>query len=332
MKILSGIVVALFLCACSQKMEVAAGAAMPEAVETKLIEAPEPPGSRRYIATRHTLLLEAPEAELHKHFEAIQAACLKLACVVLNADQSQARLHSPANASLSARIPPQAFDSFLKTILEHGKLLQHERDSEDLTAQVIDVEAKIANLTALKARILDLLAKRTGNLKEVLEAEKQLSQTQSELDSISGQRKALASQTEMDAGRAEAGSRIAACRTKLGRAGSAGGQGIGPCAHVEPGYPDHRGRGRLAVVAGVDPPVPVLAQAVPYTQGAPRSSGDVKPPVRAHAKALEHLGWRHALPGKMPLHDFLGHRHCAGRLPFDHAHHIKFPGAAKLRQ
>ncbi|NHZ35325.1 DUF4349 domain-containing protein [Massilia rubra] len=197
MKILSGIVVAFFLCACSQKMEVAAGGAMPEAVETKLIEAPEPPGSRRYIATRHKLLLEAPEAELHKHFEAIQAACLKLACVVLNADQSQARLRSPANATLSARIPPQAFDSFLKTMLEHGKLLQHERDSEDLTAQVIDVEAKIANLTALKARILDLLAKRTGNLKEVLEAEKQLSETQSELDSISGQRKALASQTEM---------------------------------------------------------------------------------------------------------------------------------------
>lgn len=192
---LLGIVLSLFLCACTQKLEASGGAA--QAVESTVAEAPVPAAGRRYIATRHTLLLEAPEADLHKHFEAIQAACLKLACVVLNTDQAQARLRQPASASLSARIAPQAFDGFLKTMQEHGKLLQHQRASEDLSAQVIDVDAKIANLSALKTRILDLLAKRTGNMKEVLDAEAQLSKTQAELDSISGIRKALASQTEM---------------------------------------------------------------------------------------------------------------------------------------
>ncbi|HEX8610232.1 MAG TPA: DUF4349 domain-containing protein [Telluria sp.] len=197
MKIILGIAVALLLSACGQKLEKVGAAPAIAAAAGKAADAPAAQQTRRYIATRHKLMLEAPEAELHKHFDAIQAACVKLACVVLNADQSQARRYTPASATLTARIPPQAFDSFLKTMLEHGKLLQHERDSEDLTAAVIDVDARIANLTALKARILDLLARRTGNLKEVLEAEKQLSETQAELDSIIGKRKDLASQTEM---------------------------------------------------------------------------------------------------------------------------------------
>lgn len=197
MKLLSVIVVALLLSACTSKEEDARPASMPQAAGSAVADLAEPQASRRYIATRHKLVLEAPEADLHKHFDAIHTACVKLGCIVLNADQSQARPREPANATLTARIPPQAFDGFLKTMLEHGKLLQHERDSEDLTAQVIDVEAKIANLTALKARILDLLAKRTGNMKEILDAEAQLSKTQAELDSIVGQRKALASRTEM---------------------------------------------------------------------------------------------------------------------------------------
>ncbi|WP_166882556.1 DUF4349 domain-containing protein [Massilia mucilaginosa] len=203
MKILLGIAAAFLLSACSQKMEVT-GVGTPlgknkliEAGARKAAESSSASKTGRYIATRHKLVLEAPEADLHKHFAAIQAACVKLACVVLNTDQSQTRRYQSANATLSARIPPQAFDSFLKTMLEHGKLLKHERDSEDLTAQVIDVEAKIANLTALKARILDLLAKRTGNMDELLKAEKQLSETQTELDSIAGRRKALANQTGM---------------------------------------------------------------------------------------------------------------------------------------
>lgn len=62
---------------------------------------------------------------------------------------------------------------------------------------MIDVDAKIKNLEALKARVMELLTKRTGNMKEILEAARQLSETQTELDSINGQRRALARQTDM---------------------------------------------------------------------------------------------------------------------------------------
>lgn len=205
MKILFVTALALLLSACSAKNESGQGigmsgrytAASAPVADAVMEQEAKPLPTRRYIALRHSLKVEAPEADLHKHFDAIQAACIKLGCIVLDADQSLSRPNQNASATLTARIPPQAFDAFLKTMLEHGKLLQHKRDSEDLTAQVIDVDAKIANLTALKTRILDLLAKKTGNMEEVLAAEAQLSKTQADLDSILGQRKALASQTDM---------------------------------------------------------------------------------------------------------------------------------------
>ncbi|NHZ79427.1 DUF4349 domain-containing protein [Massilia sp. CCM 8695] len=198
MKCLFGVAVVLLLSACSQQLGKSVESTIPRQLSSKASSAAlDTPAARRYIATRHTLLLEAPEAELQKQFDAIQAACVKLACVVLRADQTQAGPHRPAQATLTARLPPQAFDSFLNTMLEHGKLLQHQRENEDLTPEVIDVDAKIANLTALKTRILDLLAKRSGTLEDVLAADKQLSMIQAELDSIQGKRKALAGQTEM---------------------------------------------------------------------------------------------------------------------------------------
>ncbi|WP_157778402.1 DUF4349 domain-containing protein [Massilia violaceinigra] len=195
-KFLFGVAVVLLLSACSQNVGKSADSA--SQLSSKAADAAlETPAARRYIATRHKLLLEAPEADLDKHFDAIQAACVKLACVVLRADQNRCGgPYNPAQATLTARIAPHAFDSFLDILLKHGKLRQHQRESEDLTSEVIDVEARIANLTALKTRILELLAKRSGNLEEVLAAEKQLSAIQAELDSIQGKRKALAGQTE----------------------------------------------------------------------------------------------------------------------------------------
>jgi hypothetical protein len=105
--------------------------------------------------------------------------------------------HSAPEANLTARVPPKSFESFLSGAQAHGKMLAHRSESEDKTAQVIDVEAKLKNLEALRGRVMELLAKRTGNLKETLEAEKQLSETQAELDSINGMRRALAQQTDM---------------------------------------------------------------------------------------------------------------------------------------
>jgi hypothetical protein len=152
---------------------------------------------RRYLALKHSVTLLVPPAALAQHFGAIQAECLKLGCEILSAGQETDSPGQYANATLTARVPPASFPGFFNGIQGHGKLLSHHSESEDKTAEVIDVEARIKNLEALKKRVLELLAKNAGSLKDMLDAEKQLAETQAALDSINGQRRVLASQTDM---------------------------------------------------------------------------------------------------------------------------------------
>jgi hypothetical protein len=189
---------------CSKHAGPAGGAvAVPAAVHpSRMLDAVVPGGSaepeaRRYIASKHEIELSAPAASLQQHFAAIQAECLKLGCEILEARQIVEAPHQSAQASLTARVPPKSFDTFLASAQTQGKMLSHHSSSEDKTADVIDVEARIKNLEALRDRVKELLGKRAGNLKETLEAEKQLAETQSELDSINGQRRVLAKQTDM---------------------------------------------------------------------------------------------------------------------------------------
>ncbi|HEY6387815.1 MAG TPA: DUF4349 domain-containing protein, partial [Candidatus Acidoferrum sp.] len=61
---------------------------------------------------------------------------------------------------------------------------------------VVDTEAKIKNLTTFRDNLRAMLAKPTATVKDLVEIQKQLTDTQSELDSETAQRKILANETE----------------------------------------------------------------------------------------------------------------------------------------
>jgi hypothetical protein len=60
----------------------------------------------------------------------------------------------------------------------------------------VDVEARLKTLGDLRDRLRELLAKRAGSLKDILETERELARVQGELDAMAAQRKALANETE----------------------------------------------------------------------------------------------------------------------------------------
>jgi hypothetical protein len=160
-------------------------------------QAPAAAATRRYLALKHSVELWVPEDTLPQRFKAMQEQCLKLGCEILSVDQNIKGPGQTGHASLTARVPPAAFPVFFSGIQAQAKLRRHQSDSEDKTTEVIDVDARIKNLEALKVRVLELLASKAGTLKDMLDAEKQLSETQAALDSINGQRRALASLTDM---------------------------------------------------------------------------------------------------------------------------------------
>jgi hypothetical protein len=196
MKILFSALFLLTLAACTSKYE--APSAGGEAVaELAAVPKASTLSAARFIALSHKVTLQADAAQLPTHFAAIQAECLKLGCEILTTSQEMEGRNLSPSAKLSARIPPGAFDAFFKHAQARAKLVKHEASADDKTAEVIDVEARIKNLEALKARILELLANRTATLKDTLEAEKQLAETQTQLDSIQGRRRVLAKETGM---------------------------------------------------------------------------------------------------------------------------------------
>ncbi|MEM9178042.1 MAG: DUF4349 domain-containing protein [Myxococcota bacterium] len=86
---------------------------------------------------------------------------------------------------LGLRVPVDGLESALDRFAALGKVLDRHVSTEDVTGQVIDLDARIANLVALRDRMRGLLAK-ASRIEDILAIEKELTRVQSELDSLTG--------------------------------------------------------------------------------------------------------------------------------------------------
>lgn len=150
---------------------------------------------RRFLAVSHSLEVETEADKVEALWRQVQAKCVAVGGEVISAELSRGDLQAP-EASLSLRLPPQQVPVLFSLLAQGGELVNTRTDSEDKTAEVIDVEARLKNLTEARDRLRTMLNERTGKLGDVLEVQKALTETQSQLDSWQGQRKALAQQTD----------------------------------------------------------------------------------------------------------------------------------------
>lgn len=210
------LVMQFFLVACGQQTpetapapaSVSMGRAMPKMMadasggaEQGLTEISEPAVTthpeRKYIALRHHLQIETPAKKMQAAFDAAVRQCEALNCQLLSAYFNKETPYSPPSASLSARIPPRNVEIFLTGLAKSGEVLQHGRDSEDKTNQVVDTDARIKNLTELRDRLRLMLTDKTAKFKDIIEVERELANTQSQLDSMMSMRKILSQETDL---------------------------------------------------------------------------------------------------------------------------------------
>jgi hypothetical protein len=152
---------------------------------------------RRYVAIRHELIILTDHREVEAAWVKANEACLSAGCEILASVVSRDEQRRPSSASLQARIPPKALEPFLARVTALGSVGQHARTADDRTDEVIDTEARLQNMVAFRDRLRALMATPGARLKEVIEVERELVRVQSELDSLTARRKALAQQTEM---------------------------------------------------------------------------------------------------------------------------------------
>ena len=154
-------------------------------------------GSKKYIALRHHLQIETAAEKMQASFDAALKHCEALSCQLLSANFNRETPYSPPSASLSVRVPPRNVAIFLSGLAKNGEVMQHGRESEDKTNQVVDADARISNLTNLRDRLRLMLSDKTAKFKDIIEVERELANTQSELDSMTNVRKILALETDL---------------------------------------------------------------------------------------------------------------------------------------
>jgi hypothetical protein len=151
---------------------------------------------QRYIAETHKFEVIAPEAELEKSVESLLAFCSTIQCEVVSSSVTTRAEDSTPSGSVSLRVAPQDAGKLFAQAEKLGKIAQHTTEREDKTTAVVDSEAKIKNLTTFRDNLRSMLAKPSATVKDLIEIQQQLMDTQSQLDSETAQRKLLANETE----------------------------------------------------------------------------------------------------------------------------------------
>jgi hypothetical protein len=152
--------------------------------------------TQRFIAERHKLEVVAPESELQKSWESLVAFCGTIRCEVLTSSITTRTNGVEPSGETSFRVVPEDLAKLLAQVEKLGKIAQHTTDREDKTAAVVDSEASLKNLTTFRDGLRAMLAKPSATVKDLIEIQEKLSETQRELDSAAGQRKILANETE----------------------------------------------------------------------------------------------------------------------------------------
>ena len=150
----------------------------------------------RYVAERHKLDVITPESNLQRVWESTIAYCGTIQCELVSSSITTRTEDSLPTGMISLRVAPSDLNKLLSSIEKLGKIAQHTTERQDKTAQVVDTEARIKNLTAFRDNLRTMLAKQTATVKDLVEIQKQLTDTQSELDSETAQRKILANETD----------------------------------------------------------------------------------------------------------------------------------------
>jgi hypothetical protein len=96
-----------------------------------------------------------------------------------------------AGATVTYRIPADRWESTLAALRKVGtKVLSEQTASEEVTSQVVDLGARLANLRTTEAALQAIMAKAT-KIPDVLEVQAQLTGVRQEIEQLTAQRQSL---------------------------------------------------------------------------------------------------------------------------------------------
>ncbi len=90
---------------------------------------------------------------------------------------------SVSNATLVLRLPSDTFGSIIPKLRELGEITGETTNAADITAQYVDIAARLASSKALEKRLIELATARDGGIEAVLAVERELARVRGEIES-----------------------------------------------------------------------------------------------------------------------------------------------------
>ena len=104
---------------------------------------------------------------------------------------------STRHGTWKVRVPVDAYDGFVRGVLGLGELVSTQANSQDVSAEYYDLDARTRAKQVEEARLLKHLADSTGRLDEILAVERELSRVRSEIEQMQGRLAVLGNLTSL---------------------------------------------------------------------------------------------------------------------------------------
>ena len=88
----------------------------------------------------------------------------------------------------SLRVPSDRMTESLARLRELGQVVDDTQGSEDVTDQIVDLDARLASARATEQRLTELLRTRTGRLSDVLEVERELTRVRLDIERLDAEK------------------------------------------------------------------------------------------------------------------------------------------------
>lgn len=99
----------------------------------------------------------------------------------------------------TVRVPSARLDAVIAALKALGEVSEESQAADDVSEQIVDLEARLANSRNTEQRMNELLKTRTGKLSDVLEAEREVSRVREEIERLDAQRKNFESRVSFSA-------------------------------------------------------------------------------------------------------------------------------------
>jgi len=103
----------------------------------------------------------------------------------------------PQRADYTLRVPAEKLPALLAELRALGRVQNEQLSTDEVTEQVVDLEARLRNARNTEQRLIAVLNERTGKVKDILEVEREIARTREEIERMDAQRVNLMNRVQL---------------------------------------------------------------------------------------------------------------------------------------